>query len=89
MLLQQEQVRQEPPIAHPPPQPQAPTVLHPLEPLHEHFRKHHPPVFEGGIDPFDAEEWINYINNLFDCMQLNEREKVSCASYILKKDARI
>ena len=46
-------------------------------------------MFEGGIDPFDAKEWINSTENLFDFMQLNEREKVSCASYMLKKDARI
>ena len=46
-------------------------------------------MFESGIDPFDAEEWLNSIENLFEFMQLNEREKVSCASYMLKKDARI
>ena len=92
-LLQHQQDRQEPPLAHlpppPPPPPQAPATLHPLEPFHKLFRKQHPPVFESGIDPFDAEEWINSIENFFDFMQLNEREKVSCASYMLKKDARI
>ena len=46
-------------------------------------------MFESGIYPFDVEEWINYIENLFEFMQLNEQEKVSCASYMLKKDARI
>ena len=85
MLLQQQQDRRETPAAPPlPPSPLAPAALHPLEPLYEHFRKQHPPVFEGGIDPFDAEEWINSIENLFDFMQLNEREKVSCASYMPK-----
>ena len=46
-------------------------------------------MFEGGIDPFNVEEWINSIKNLFDFMQLNEREKVSCSGYMLKNDARI
>ena len=46
-------------------------------------------MFEGGIDPFDVKERINSIENLFEFMQLNEREKISCASYMLKKDARI
>ena len=46
-------------------------------------------MFEGVIDSFDADEWKDSIENLIDFMQLNEQEKVSCASYILKKDARI
>ena len=46
-------------------------------------------MFEGGIDPFHSKEWLNSIENLFEFMQLHEREKVSCASYMLKKDARI
>ena len=46
-------------------------------------------MFECGIDPFDVKEWINSIENLFDFIQLNEREKVSCASFMLKKDVRI
>ena len=65
-----------PPTAHPPPlpppPPQASATLHPLEPLRKCFRKQHPLVFEGGIDPFEAEGWINSIENLFEFMQLNE-----------------
>ena len=85
-LLQQQQDRQESPATHPPspppPSPSPPQALielHPLEPLRERFRKKHLAVFEGGIDPFDVKEWIKSIKNLFDFIQLNEREKVSCA----------
>ena len=46
-------------------------------------------MFKGGIDLFHAAELINSIENLFDFMQLNEREKVYYASYILKMDAQI
>ena len=46
-------------------------------------------MFEGGIDLFDVEKWINPIETLFEFMHLNEREKESCANYILKKDVRI
>lgn len=38
----------------------APAVAPPLreahrEPLYEHFRKHHPPTFDGSTDPLKAE----------------------------------
>ena len=46
-------------------------------------------MFEAGIDPFDAEEWINSIENFFDFMQLNEREKVSCASLVCRQGAPV
>ena len=46
-------------------------------------------MFKGIIDLFDAEEWMSSIENVFEFLQLNEREKVSCASYMLKKDVRI
>ena len=75
-LLQQQLDKQKPPATHPPLPPppplQALATLHPLEPFYEHFRKQRPLAFEGGIDPFNVEEWINSIENLFDFIQLNE-----------------
>ncbi|KAL5574614.1 hypothetical protein UlMin_016313 [Ulmus minor] len=39
-------------------------------------------------DPLVAEEWLSSIQTILDFMHLNEREKVLCATYVLKKDAR-
>ena len=59
------------------------------DPVYEHFRKLHPPPFEGGVDPMEAEEWMSAIESIFELMQLEDQAKVSCATYMLKKDARI
>ncbi|KAL5565257.1 hypothetical protein UlMin_028421 [Ulmus minor] len=52
------------------------------------FRRMKPDEFEGSSDPLVAEEWISSIQTILDFMHLNEREKVLCATYVLKKDAR-
>ena len=71
----------------PPPLPQAPIAIHPLEPLYERFRKQGPPIFEGITNPLVAEEWMRSMETIFEFMQLNDHEKVSCATYMLRKDA--
>ncbi|KAL5555170.1 hypothetical protein UlMin_037406 [Ulmus minor] len=58
------------------------------EPLYERFRRMKPDEFEGSSDPLVAEEWLSSIQTILDFMHLNEREKVLCATYVLKKDAR-
>ncbi|KAL5565158.1 hypothetical protein UlMin_028322 [Ulmus minor] len=58
------------------------------EPLYERFRHRKPDEFEGSSDPLVAEEWLSSIQTILDFMHLNEREKVLCATYVLKKDAR-
>ena len=90
-LKQQNEPRRQPEYIPPPPPPpplQAPIAIHPLEPLYERFRKQGPPVFEGNTDPLVAEEWMRSMETIFEFMQLNDHEKVSCATYMLKKDAR-
>ncbi|KAL5583600.1 hypothetical protein UlMin_016042 [Ulmus minor] len=52
------------------------------------FRRMKPDEFEGSSDPLVAEEWISSIQTILDFMHLNECEKVLCATYVLKKDAR-
>ena len=47
-----------------------------------------PAEFVGSTDPLEAEEWINSLETIFDFMQLNDQERVACASYMLKKGAR-
>ena len=58
------------------------------EPLYARFGKMKPAEFVGSTDPLEAEEWINSLETIFDFMQLNDQERVACASYMLKKGAR-
>ncbi|KAL5553447.1 hypothetical protein UlMin_040848 [Ulmus minor] len=84
----EEEHESEPEIEQPVP-PRAPE--HPVirqEPLYERFRRMKPDEFEGSSDPLVAEEWISSIPTILDFMHLNECEKVLCATYVLKKDAR-
>ncbi|KAL5540684.1 hypothetical protein UlMin_043336 [Ulmus minor] len=84
----EEEHESEPEIEQPVP-PRAPE--HPVirqEPLYERFRRMKPDEFEGSSDPLVAEEWISSIQTILDFMHLNECEKVLCATYVLKKDAR-
>ncbi|XP_062112607.1 uncharacterized protein LOC133823773 [Humulus lupulus] len=60
-----------------------------MEPLFERFQKQHPPVFEGSIDPAQAEEWISGMERILNMMGVQGNERVVCASFILRKDARI
>ncbi|KAL5543861.1 hypothetical protein UlMin_007645 [Ulmus minor] len=69
-----------------PPAPRQMEVRH--EPLYERFRRMRPPEFHGSIDPLVAEEWLSSIQTILDVMDLKDSEKVLCASYVLKKDAR-
>ena len=58
------------------------------EPLYERFGRMKPASFEGSTDPLEAEEWLSSIETILDFMELSDRERVLCASYMLKKDAR-
>ena len=46
-----------------------------------------PPSFEGSTNPLDAKEWLYLMETILDFMELN-REKIICAAYLLKKEAR-
>ena len=51
--------------------------------------KRNPPVFKGTIDPVVAKEWVSMIKKIFEFVQIEDEEKVKCAAYMLRKDARI
>ncbi|KAM6551622.1 hypothetical protein CsatB_001430 [Cannabis sativa] len=59
------------------------------EPIYERFRKQHPPNFEGGSDPMEAEEWLRTVEGIVEYMRLGNGDSVVCAASLLKKDARI
>ncbi|GMN69550.1 hypothetical protein TIFTF001_038595 [Ficus carica] len=56
--------------------------------LYERFRRMKAPEFEGLTDPMKADNWLIDIQLILDFMGLTEHEKVLCASFALKKDAR-
>ncbi|KAL5566310.1 hypothetical protein UlMin_029474 [Ulmus minor] len=56
--------------------------------LYVRFGKMKPAEFAGSTDPLEAEEWISSMETILDFMQLNDQERVACASFMLKKDAR-
>ena len=56
--------------------------------LYERFRRMKAPEFEGTTDPIVADNWLIDIQVILDFMGLTEQEKVLCASFALKKDAR-
>ena len=47
-----------------------------------------PAEFAGSTDHLEVEEWISSMETILDFMQLNDQERVACASFMLKKDAR-
>lgn len=52
------------------------------------FRKLGPTEFHGDSDPAVAEEWISSLEVIFEFMNIEDTEKVRCAIFMLKKDAR-
>ncbi|GMN69674.1 hypothetical protein TIFTF001_038717 [Ficus carica] len=52
------------------------------------FRRMKAPEFEGTTDPIETDNWLIDIQVILDFMGITEREKVLCASFALKNDAR-
>lgn len=48
----------------------------------------HRPEFNGATNPLVAEEWLSSIQVLLEFVNLMDLEKILCASYVLKMDAR-
>lgn len=60
-----------------------------LEPLFLRLKKMKPKEFHGSTDLLVAQGWLKSIELVLGFMDLNENEKVKCASYCLMDDARI
>ena len=56
--------------------------------LCERLCKMKPPLFEGSTNPLDAEEWLSTMEIILDFMELKDDEKIICAAYVLRKEAR-
>ncbi|KAL5549389.1 hypothetical protein UlMin_004620 [Ulmus minor] len=56
--------------------------------LYARFGKLKPTEFAGSTDPLEAEEWLSSMETIFEFIRLTDQERVACASFMLKKDAR-
>ncbi|KAI3450341.1 hypothetical protein Pfo_007006 [Paulownia fortunei] len=83
-LLDMQQRTQEQNQRLPPPQ----ARQDPSQAVYEKFRKMEPVDFNSGSDPMVAEEWVKSLDTIFDYMRIDDAEKVLCAIFLLKKDAR-
>ena len=68
--------------------PPAPLVRAPEE-LYDRFRRMKAPEFEGSTNPIEADNWLIDLQVALNFLRLNDQEKVLCASYMLRKDARL
>ncbi|XP_042472473.1 uncharacterized protein LOC122055157 [Zingiber officinale] len=59
------------------------------QPVYKQFRELGPTEFKGTTDPIAAEGWIQSLETIFDFMQLIDANKVRCAIFMLRDDARV
>ncbi|XP_073289675.1 uncharacterized protein [Primulina huaijiensis] len=59
------------------------------EGAYERFRKMKPPEFDGSTDPMVAFEWVKAVEAIYDYLQFDDKDRVSCAIFLLTKTARI
>ncbi|XP_073298474.1 uncharacterized protein [Primulina huaijiensis] len=59
------------------------------EGAYERFRKMKPPEFDGSTDPMVALEWVKAVEAIYDYLQFDDKDRVSCAIFLLTKTARI
>ncbi|XP_012829797.1 PREDICTED: uncharacterized protein LOC105950955 [Erythranthe guttata] len=48
----------------------------------------HPTEFHGGPSPTVAEEWIKSLEVIFEYMVMNDSDRIHCALFLLKNEAR-
>ena len=80
-----------PEVSVQPPQPrQEPRALTPgLKLASERFMKKNPLVFQGTVELAVDEEWISMIEKICEFIYIKDEDKVKCARYMLRNDAKI
>ncbi|XP_075499221.1 uncharacterized protein LOC142537602 [Primulina tabacum] len=48
-----------------------------------------PPEFDGSTDPIVALEWVKAVEAIYDYLQFEDKDRISCAIFLLTKTARI
>ncbi|XP_047330065.1 uncharacterized protein LOC124933675 [Impatiens glandulifera] len=59
------------------------------QPAYKHFMSFKPCDFKGSTDPMVAEEWVHSLETIFEFMQCNNSDRLRCATFMFKDDARI
>ncbi|KAG6521788.1 hypothetical protein ZIOFF_018914 [Zingiber officinale] len=59
------------------------------QPVYKQFWELGPTEFKGTTDPITVEGWIRSLETIFDFMQLTDADKVRCAIFMLRDDARV
>ncbi|KAF3517778.1 hypothetical protein DY000_02058789 [Brassica cretica] len=79
--LQQPQVQPQPLV------PSQPSVSTPMLPLITAMKNMKTPHFEGGTDPFQADQWFRTMEKNFETLMCSEESKKKMEVYYLDKDA--
>ncbi|XP_047339990.1 uncharacterized protein LOC124943536 [Impatiens glandulifera] len=58
-------------------------------PVYKQFMTFKPAEFKGSTNPIVSEEWVQSMETIFEFMQISEVERVMCATFMLRDDARI
>ncbi|KAF2536745.1 hypothetical protein F2Q68_00019502 [Brassica cretica] len=77
---------QQPQLQPLPVMPPQPTVATPMLPLITAMKNVNTPLFEGGTDPFAADQWLRTIEKNFETLTCSEESKKKMAVYYLEKD---
>ncbi|XP_073056922.1 uncharacterized protein [Primulina eburnea] len=59
-----------------------------IEGAYERFRKMKPPEFDGSTDPMVSLEWFKAVEAIYDYLQFDDNDRVSCATFLLNKMER-
>ncbi|XP_073275430.1 uncharacterized protein [Primulina huaijiensis] len=60
-----------------------------VEGAYDKFKKMNPPEFVESLDPLIAMEWVKAVEAIFDYLNFDDKDRVSCAVFLLTKTARI
>ena len=66
----------------------SPSLIDVRETLYVRFSKLKPKAFKGTTDPYEAEDWLHSTQAILEAMDLSGKEKIQCATFMLKKEAR-
>ena len=58
------------------------------ETLYARFNRLGPKEFKGSTDPYEAEDWLQSTQAILEVMELSDKEKILCATLMLKGEAR-
>ncbi|XP_073131622.1 uncharacterized protein [Henckelia pumila] len=58
-------------------------------PIYKRFMELGPAEFKEGSDPIVAEEWVQYLETIFEFMQLTNVDRMRYATFMFRDDARV